>query len=182
MTCPMGQGEVSFDLSQSQLGQAVLVPLGQTQFVPICLSHWDRLCLSQCLVPVGKARYRHHPSKVSPWPSLWWFLIENQRSPNRISEIPYQTLVWNWSKILTKDRFFLLKWPTREGEQANKETRSRSGHVNITRITMPTRGASRWTMRKTLHHLHLGQRLEMTMRLRRGTSLVGTQAPQNWSD
>jgi len=70
MTCPMGQGEVSFDLSQSHLGQAVLVSLGQAQLVPICLSHWDRLCLSQWLVPVGQARYRHHPSKVSPWPSL----------------------------------------------------------------------------------------------------------------
>ena len=70
MTCPMGQGEVSFDLSQYQLGQAVRVPLGQAlgqaQLVPICLSHWDRLCLSQWLVPVGQARYRHHPSKVSP--------------------------------------------------------------------------------------------------------------------
>ena len=65
MTCPMGQGEVYFDLSQSQLGQAVLVPLGQAQ-VPICLSHWDRLCLSQWLVPMGQARYKHHPSKVSP--------------------------------------------------------------------------------------------------------------------
>jgi len=66
MTCPMEQGEVSFDLSQSQLGQAMLVPLGQAQLVPICLSHWDRLYLSQWLVPVGQARYRHHPSKVSP--------------------------------------------------------------------------------------------------------------------
>jgi len=66
MTCPMGQGEVSFDLFQSQLGQAVLVPLGQARHVPICLSHCDRLCLSQCLVPVGQARYRHHPPKVSP--------------------------------------------------------------------------------------------------------------------
>ena len=74
MTCPMGQGEVSFDLCKSQLGQAVLVPLGQVvlvplgqaQLVPICLSHWDRLCLSHWLVPLGQARYRHHPSKVSP--------------------------------------------------------------------------------------------------------------------
>jgi len=75
MTCPMGQGEVSFDLSQSQLGQAVLVPLGQ-------------------------------PSKVSPWPSSRWFLIKNQRGPNRISEILHQKSVWNWSKILTKNRCF----------------------------------------------------------------------------
>jgi len=50
----MGQGEVSFDLSQSQLGQTVLVPLGQAQLVPICLSYWDRLFLSQWLVPVDK--------------------------------------------------------------------------------------------------------------------------------
>ena len=56
MTCPMGQGEVSFDLSQSQLGQAVLVPLGHVQLVPICLSHWDRLFLSQWLVSVGQAK------------------------------------------------------------------------------------------------------------------------------
>jgi len=60
----MGQREVSFDISQSQLGQAVLVPMGQAQLVPI--SHWDRLFLFQCLVPLGQARYRHHPSKVSP--------------------------------------------------------------------------------------------------------------------
>jgi len=52
----MGQGEVTFDLSQSQLGQAVLVPLGQAQLVPICLSHWDRLFLSQWLVSVGQAK------------------------------------------------------------------------------------------------------------------------------
>jgi len=142
MTCPMGQGEVSFDLSQSQLGQPVLVPVGQAQLVQICLSHWDRLCLSQWLVPVGQARYRHHPSKVSPWPSLGWFLIKNQRGPNQILEIPYQKSVWNCSKILTKNRI---------------------GHVSITRITMQTRGASRWAMRKSRHHLHLGRRLGMTM-------------------
>jgi len=47
----MGQGQVSFDLSQSQwdrFGVGNLpVPLGQAQPVPICLLHWDRLCLSQ---------------------------------------------------------------------------------------------------------------------------------------
>ena len=46
MTCP----QVSFDLSQSQWDRfgtgSVLVPLGQAQPVPMCLSHWDRLCLS----------------------------------------------------------------------------------------------------------------------------------------
>jgi len=109
MTCPMGQGEVSFDLSQSQLGQAVLVPLGQAQLVPICLSHWDRLCLSQWLVPVGQDRYRHHPSKVSPWPRWGSFLIKNSKDPNRISEIPYQKSVSNWSKILTKNRIVFPK-------------------------------------------------------------------------
>jgi len=79
--CPgtrKGQGVVYFDLSQSQLGQVVLVPLGQAQFVPICLSHWDRLCLSQWLVPVAQERDRHHPSKVSPWPSLGWFLSKTK--------------------------------------------------------------------------------------------------------
>jgi len=40
------------------LGQVVLVPQGQEQTVPICLSHWDRLCLSQLLVPVGHATKR----------------------------------------------------------------------------------------------------------------------------
>jgi len=124
MTCPIGQGEVSFDLSQSQLGEAVFAALGQAQFVRICLSHWDRLCLSQWLVTVGQAKYRHYPSKVSPWPSLGWFLIKNQKGLNQISEIPYQTSVWNWSKILTKNRFFKLKWPMREGEQANKGRKS----------------------------------------------------------
>jgi len=158
MTCPMGQGEMSWDLSQSQLGQTVLVPMGQAQFVPICVSNWDRLCLSQWLVPLGQARYRHHPSKVSPWPSLGSFLIKNQSSPNWILEIPYQKSVWNWSKTLTKNRFFLLSWPTREGEQANKGRRStlrRAAAHLITRIMMPARGASRRTMRKSLHHLHL---------------------------
>ena len=76
LTCPSPSG--------TGLGQAQPVPLGQAQLVPICLSHWDRLCLSQWLLPVGKVWYRHH-----------LFLIKNQRGPNRILEIPYQTSVSN---------------------------------------------------------------------------------------
>jgi len=87
--CPTGTNTTCTNMLVP-LKQVVLVPLGQAQPVPICLSHWDRLCLSQLLVPVGQVWYRHHPSKVSPWPILGSFLIKNQRGPNHISEIPYQ--------------------------------------------------------------------------------------------
>jgi len=65
--CPTGTNATCSNILVP-LGQVVLVPLGQAQPVPICLSHWDRLCLSQWLVPVGQVWYRHHPSKVGPWP------------------------------------------------------------------------------------------------------------------
>ena len=67
------------------LGQVVLVPPAQAQPVPICLCHRD---------------------KVGQWPILGSFLIKNQRGPNRISEIPYQKSLSNWSKIETKNRYF----------------------------------------------------------------------------
>ena len=106
---------------------SLLVPLGQTQPVPICFSHWDRLCLSHwdkhnlcqsacptgtgcaCPVvfPVGQVWYRHHPSKVGPWPILRPFLIKNRRGPNQISDISYQKSLSNWSKIETKNWY----WP-----------------------------------------------------------------------
>ena len=35
LSSTQGQGQVSFDLSQSQLGQAVLVSLGQVVLVPL---------------------------------------------------------------------------------------------------------------------------------------------------
>jgi len=90
--------------SGTGLVQAASVPLGQAQPVPICLSHWDRLCLSQLLDQVGWGWYRHHPSKVGPGPSLGSFRIKNQRGPTRILEIPYQKSS-DWSKI---DFFFHL--------------------------------------------------------------------------
>jgi len=53
------QGEAYFDLSQSQLGQAVLVPLGQAQF------HLDKhsLYLSACPIGTGCAC----PNGLSQW-------------------------------------------------------------------------------------------------------------------
>jgi len=49
--CPTGTNKTCSNILVP-LGQVVLVPLGQTQPVPIFLSHWDRLYLSQSLVPV----------------------------------------------------------------------------------------------------------------------------------
>ena len=124
MTCPMGQGEVSFYLSQSQWDRfgtgSVPVPLGQAEPVPICLSHWDRLCLSQWLVPVGQV--------CTGRPSLGSFLIKNQRGPNRILEIPYLKSVSNWSKIETKKSIFftLKKTPLPKGRERVLCERERS--------------------------------------------------------
>jgi len=97
MTCPWDKDRPLLTFpspSGTGLGQAQPAPLGQAQSVPICLSHWDRsrLCLSQWLLPVGQDWYRQHS-----------FLIKNQRGPNRIPEIPYQTSVSNWSKIETEN-------------------------------------------------------------------------------
>jgi len=166
----MGQGEVSFDLSQSQLGQAVLVPLGQAQLVPICLSHWDRLCLSQWLVPASQGTGTT-PPKSALDQVLGWFLFKNQRGRNRISEIAHQKSVWNCSKILTKNRIFLTKlthawrWP-KGREQANrvenKRTKGEGARCDAHRPREhhSNHDTNAWsikmTMRNSLHHLHLG--------------------------
>ena len=90
--CPTGTG--------CACPTVVLVPLGQAQPVPIYLSHWDRLCLSKLLAPVGQVWYRHHPSKVCPSPMLGSFLIKNQRGPNQISKF----LIKNRYQIGPKSR------------------------------------------------------------------------------
>ena len=165
LTCPSPSG--------TGLGQAQPVPLGQAHPAPICLSHWDRLCLSQWLLPVGQVWYRHLS-----------FLIKNQRGPNRIPEIPYQTSVSNWSKIETKNRFSSFSTqltqnmlPKGQRDQANKGrwekvspcdspesfslVATATGITGNTTLTL-TRGASRWVIRKSMHHLHLCQKLGMT--------------------
>jgi len=65
MTCPMGQGKVSFDLSQSQLGQAVLVPLGQAQLVPICVP-LGQVVLVPVACPTGTSQVQAPPFQSQP--------------------------------------------------------------------------------------------------------------------
>jgi len=91
-TCPMGQGEVSFDLSQSQWDK-------------LCLSHWDKHRLSQSACPTGTGFAC--PTGLSQWHTegtgttlpksaldqVWGDSFKNQRGLNRISEIPDQKSV-----------------------------------------------------------------------------------------
>jgi len=147
----------------------MLVPLGQVVLVPVACPSGTELVL---------IRYRHHPSKVGPWPILgsskdlsktkevliefWKFLIQESLS--------------NWSKIENKNRYFSLflyklnagpkglyngsienKLPTmleaNSGGWFGLERASAATTSSITRITTPTRGASRWATRSSLHHL-----------------------------
>jgi len=103
--CPTGTNTTCSNMFVP-LEPVVLVPLGQVQPVPIRLSHWERLSLSQLLVPVGQVWYRRHPSKVGSWPILGSFLIKNRRGPNWIWEISYQKSLSNSCKIETKNRYF----------------------------------------------------------------------------
>ena len=100
------------------------------------------------------------------------FLVKNrseigQKSWLKIDFFYYSC--WGYSLINTlklkkkTKRTHAWRWTNKQREKENATTRS--GHVINTRITIPTRGESRWTMRKSLHHLLLGPRLGMTMRL-----------------
>ena len=85
----------------------------------LCLSHWDKHSLSQsasdcptgtgCACPSGLSQWdKPGTGTTLPKSALDQVqgdsLSKNQRGPNRISGIPYQKSVWNWSKILTKNR------------------------------------------------------------------------------
>ena len=131
----MGQGQASFDLSQSQwdrFGTSRTCPTGTSTACPNLLVPLGQVVLVPVASPSGTGLVQA--------PLISCQKLKNQGGPNRIREIPYQKSVSNWSKIETKNRFFSTKLtqnvlPKGRRDQANKDRRQKVSPVRVQRLS-----------------------------------------------
>jgi len=97
------------------------------------------------------------PLMVAPWMRFW--LLPSRMSCVFDFNVSYSSC-WGYSLINTLKLKKKIE-PLKVTPNKRTSTLRCAAATTITRITTPTRGASRWVTRKSLHHLHLGRRLGM---------------------
>ena len=151
--CPTGTG-CACPTGTSATCANLLVPLGQVVLVPVAC-------------PSGTSLVQAPPFESRSMTNFRVIPYQKPKSPNQISEIPYQKSLSNWSKIETKNCYFFtfsvvnstpdrrvgttvasgasyqVRWEQTAGAGSGWKRASAAATSSITRITTPMRGASR---------------------------------------